>query len=114
MDDAQSLRNQIADLERRAKLKRDEAEQYLRNATTYSGASQADQAASAQDQADGANREVADIESKIGEVQRRLADKEAQAADLDRQEQELRNKLGQVQQQRDSILGKTGGFGPII
>lgn len=112
--DVQSLQNQISDLQRRANLKRGEAAQHLKDAATYSGASQPDQAAGAQDQADSASREAADIEKEIADVRRQLADKETQAVDLDGQEKELRNKLSQVQQEKDKILGKSGGFGPII
>jgi chromosome segregation ATPase len=114
MDDVQSLRNKITDLERQAALKRNEAEQHLKNAATYNGASQADQAASEQAQANSVSQEAADIEKEMADVQRQLSDKEAQAANLDRQEQELRSKLGQVQQEKNNILGKSGGFGPII
>lgn len=114
MDDVQSLRNKIADLGRQAALKRNEAEQHLKNASTYSGADQADQASKVQEQADQASRDEAGLEAEIAEVQRRLADAELQAAELERQEQDLRSKLNEIQKEKDKILGRSGGFGPIL
>jgi hypothetical protein len=74
--DAQSLRNQIADLQRQANLKRDEAQKDLQAAASHSGAGQAGQAANDQNQANSASQQAMSFEQKIQDLQKQLQAKE--------------------------------------
>jgi len=111
--DAQSLRNQIADLQRQANLKRDEAQRHLQSAAAHSGAGQGDRASSDQSSANSASQEAMGFEDKIQALQTQLANKEREAAELDKKEQQLRSELNQVQQKKDSVLGNSSST-PLI